>query len=414
MKNITFIISLCAILSVTIMLPMKRPAEGALESVCAKKIYVYTHIHIPQEHHESLEISPILNTQAENFNQIDHDLLYMPSNVTTQTEVEPESFDIEIDCTTYYIPPITDATMIENREPEQNYKSFWQPSSPSKFKIDWRESSKFNMQTETEPEDLGIQIDFDTCYVPRITQSTIIETVEPEENYNNSSLQPSFPATFTLSSPKKVPNKFACTFEECNQSPISNSALIIHLRTHTKEKPYTCTFEECDKSFPSRGSLATHIQSHYSDEKIHACPFEDCDKTYTTKKMLNEHKRTHTGEKPYACTFEGCPQSFVRFTGLASHMKTHTGEKLYKCTYEGCDKSFAQNNNLTVHMRTHTDEKAYSCTQCDKSYTDKSNLNRHMRTHTGKKSYICTFPGCGKSYIAKSNLTNHVRKHTEK
>nr|CAH7743767.1 unnamed protein product [Callosobruchus chinensis] len=116
---------------------------------------------------------------------------------------------------------------------------------------------------------------------------------------------------------------FYCGWDGCTRNDKGFNArykMLVHVRTHTNEKPHKCF--QCEKSFSRAENLKIHSRSH-SGEKPYICPVSGCNKAYSNSSDRFKHTRTHQVDKPYQCKVPGCPKRYTDPSSLRKHVKTY-------------------------------------------------------------------------------------------
>lgn len=191
----------------------------------------------------------------------------------------------------------------------------------------------------------------------------------------------------------------------CEKTFNSPSLLRKHMSEHPRHKLYRC--KTCWSSFKHLTTFQLHCKMHKGEGKTNKCIH--CSKVFIYPSSLLVHLKTHSKEKQFFCDY--CGKRYQSLYTLKVHQQCHTGEKPYKCKECGecfnSSQSLKEHRSLTAHLQ----ERPFKCNLCDESYVRRQSLGRHLlEKHSNHRPYSCEL--CEKAFVYPSDLRKHMKKHT--
>ena len=169
----------------------------------------------------------------------------------------------------------------------------------------------------------------------------------------------------------------------CGKTFACQSALDIHYRSHTKERPFICT--GCNRGFSTKGNLKQHMLTHQMRD-LPSQLFEPSNTSLSTSSS----------------------PSLLSISSLSSMIKSEVNSFLPSFHHEVKDlpsslvTSSASTSPVLPSGPPRRTPKQHYCNTCGKMFSSSSALQIHERTHTGEKPFACSI--CGRAFTTKGNL----------
>uniref|UniRef100_A0AAQ5YWR6 Phospholipid-transporting ATPase n=1 Tax=Amphiprion ocellaris TaxID=80972 RepID=A0AAQ5YWR6_AMPOC len=237
----------------------------------------------------------------------------------------------------------------------------------------------------------------------------------------------------TKPSPEEPFFKHKCRF--CAKVFGSDSALQIHLRSHTGERPFKCNI--CGNRFSTKGNLKVHFQRHkekYPHVQMNPFPVPEYLDNVPTSSGI-PYGMSVPPEKPVSSWLDskpvvaalpasmGLPLSSTITSIGGSNDPPAPGELSNILKAEGVhlpqssaflDSMQTSETSKLQQLVENIDKKITDpnqCVLCHRVLSCQSALKMHYRIHTGERPFKCKV--CGRAFTTKGNLKTHIGVHRE-
>uniref|UniRef100_A0A3Q3XC08 C2H2-type domain-containing protein n=1 Tax=Mola mola TaxID=94237 RepID=A0A3Q3XC08_MOLML len=151
-----------------------------------------------------------------------------------------------------------------------------------------------------------------------------------------------------------------------------------------------------------------------------------CNKIFLKNFDLQQHIRSHTGEKPFQCIV--CGRAFAQKSNVKKHMQTHKvwpmgvtstvsrspiTVKVLPMSSSEEDGDVQANPDGTHTKQIIVIDSSYQCQFCTSKFKTYFQLKSHLTKHKGEQVYKCVLKSCSQTFQKLDQFLEHIRTHQE-